>query len=58
MDVKIERIPRLGYLYWNTAKYIQEVKRSKFVTEEKAQVEYYNAVETPNRKGTKINYLV
>lgn len=58
MDVKTERIPRLGYLFWNTTKYIQEIERAKFVTEEKAEVEYYNAVEAAGEKGTKINFLV
>jgi len=58
MTNKIERINRLGALNWyGYSRYVQEVEKSKHITNERAVVYIHNAVEMPDEKGQRINYL-
>jgi hypothetical protein len=57
--VDIERIDRLGTIAWHGyANYIQEVRRDKTKTTEKAEIFAYSAIEMSDGCGTRINYLV
>lgn len=59
MTNKIERIKRLGALNWyGYSRYVQEVEKSNHTTNEGAVVYVHNAVEMPDHKGQRINYLV
>ena len=59
MTNKIERINRVGALNWyGHSCYVQEIEKSKHATNESADVYIHDAVEMPDGKGQKINYLV
>jgi len=59
MEVKTERINRLGqFAFYGYSQYVQEVEKSKLQTNEKAEVYVHDAVEMPDNKGQRINYLI
>ena len=59
MEIKTKQINRLGCLNWyGYSKYVQEIEKSKLKTNEKAEVYTHEAIEMPDDKGQRINYLV
>lgn len=59
MTGRIERIKRVGSLAWyGYSRYVQEVEKSKFETNEASTVVYYNSVEMPDGLGTRVNILI
>jgi hypothetical protein len=58
MELDIERVDRLGTLSWHGySSYVQEVKK-KLLSNEKAEVYTYEAIEMPDECGQRINILV
>jgi hypothetical protein len=59
MECKTQRINRLGQIAWyGYSVYTQKIEIHRLDTNEKSKVDLQEAVEMPDEKGQRINYLV